>query len=465
MAPNLVLGIPPSVIQLVQDGLLERAFHDGLFPALQYRAEADDEEWDAHTGTSIFMSRPGTLAPVTRPLKPGADPVPQAVAYEQWEAKLDRYSGTIDTHIPTSVVSNSDQFLRNIHQLGLQAGQSLNRIPRNSLFKAYLSGQTVTIAAALTTDTQLRIASCNGFVDVINKGQNVRPSPVSTSTPLAATVVGVAAPVSIIGCLPDDPDDPYGPGTLLLAAQLGVGVAARTPVTSSAAPLIIRSGGGSSVDGISANDTFTLQDVINAVNKLRRKNVPPHEDGYYHVHINTDGNTQVFQDPAFQRLNTALPDGVYYQEAFLGTIAGCMFFMNTESPDWTNSGTRVSTGANAFYSSDVGAETTNNSGVNIGRIVVTGRGALYERWLDEKKHYVTEAGLTGKQGDFQIVNAGIEVETEHVRLILRAPLNRLQDVVAASWAITTCFPVPTDSTSGDASRYKRAVVIEHAQDS
>lgn len=465
MAPNLVLGIPPAIVNLVQEGLLERAFHDGLFPALQYRNEADDEEWDAHTGTSIFMSKPGLLAPVTKPLVPGADPIPQAVAYEQWEARLDRYAGTIDTHIPTSAVSNTDQFLRNIHQLGLQAGQSLNRIPRNALFRAYLSGQTLTIAAALNTDTQIRVASCNGFLDVVNKGLNVRPSPVSSSSPLAITIVGIAGTVSVVGCLPDDPDDPYGPGTLLLAAALGAGVAARTPVLSSAAPRIIRSGGASSVDGITANDTFTLQDVINAVNKLRRNNVPPHEDGYYHVHINTDGNTQVFQDPAFQRLNTALPDHVYYQEAFIGTIAGCAFFLNTESPDWTNSGARVATSANSFYSSDVGAETTNASGVNIGRIIVTGRGALYERWLDEKKHYVTEAGITGKQGDFQIVNAGVEVETEHVRLILRAPLNRLQDVVAASWSATTCFPVPTDVTSGGGERYKRAVVIEHAQDS
>ena len=104
--PQFILGVPPTVINLVQEGLLERAFHDGLYPALLYRSEAQAEEWAANTGTEIFMSRPGLLPPVTKALVPGQDPTPQTVAYEQWSARLERYAGTIDTHIPTSVVSN-----------------------------------------------------------------------------------------------------------------------------------------------------------------------------------------------------------------------------------------------------------------------------------------------------------------------------------------------------------------------
>lgn len=124
---TLVLGIPPAVVNMVQQGLLERAFHDGLYPALQFRAEALAEEWPPNTGTELFMSRPGLLTPVTRPLTPGTDPVPQALSYEQWVATLDRYSGTIDTHMPTSATANANLFLRNIHQLGLQAGMKIGR--------------------------------------------------------------------------------------------------------------------------------------------------------------------------------------------------------------------------------------------------------------------------------------------------------------------------------------------------
>lgn len=410
------------------------------------------------------MTRPGLLRPVTRPIAPGTDPQPQTVAYEQWIARLCRFAGTIDTHIPTSAVSNADQFIRNIHQLGLQAGQSLNRIPRNELFKAYLSGQTLTVAATAAPDTTIRVASLNGFTDVVQKGQQVRPQPVSSANPLPITISGATGPHNVIGFVPDNADDPFGPGTLQLDAAVGAVLAARAVVLSSARPRVLRSGGGDSVDAIGAGDVFQLQDAINAVNVLRKNNVPPHEDGFYHAHIGTEGNSQVFTDPAFQRLNTALPDHVYYQEAFIGTIAGIAFFLNTESPDPLNTGDRTATGTSAFYSEDVGAETTNESGINVGRILVTGRGSIYERWLDESKHYVTEAGITGKTGEFTVVNNGIEVLTERIRLILRAPINRLQDQVAATWSISTSFPIPSDATSGGPERFKRALVIEHALD-
>jgi hypothetical protein len=320
----LVLGIPASVVQLVQQGLLERAFHDGLFPALQYRQEALVEEWPANTGNELFMSRPGLLAPVTKPIQPGTDPTPQAINFEQWSAVLNRFSGTIDTHMPTSATASSNLFLRNIHQLGLQAGQSLNRIPRNSLFKAYLSGQTCSIAAALIADTTIRVAALNGFTTVVIPSSTVRPVPVSAATPLAVTISGITGTRNVVGFTADNPDDLDGPGTLILDAALGANIAARTPVLSSAAPLVIRSGGGVSVDALNAGDVFTLQDAINAVNKLRRNNVPPHEDGYYHAHISPDGNAQVFTDPAFQRLNTALPDHhIYHEASLVRSLASC----------------------------------------------------------------------------------------------------------------------------------------------
>ncbi len=463
---GLVLGIPSQILNLVQLGLLERAFHDGLFPALLYRGEAQYEPWEGNSGTEILMTRPGLLAPITTPLVAGQDPTPQSAAYEQWVARLARYAGTIDTHIPTSVVSNADQFLRNIQQLGLQAGQSLNRLPRNELHKAYLSGQTVLISAAVSGDTSIRVASCNGFTDVVIRGSTVRPAPVSSSTPLAITIMNGATAINrnVIGCVLDDPSDAYGPGTLLLSASVGASVAARASVLSAYRPKVLRAGGGSSVDALSASDIFTLQDAINATNWLRKNNVLPHEDGYYHGHINTDANGQTFQDPAFQRLNTALPDHTYYQSAFIGTIAGIAFYSNNECPDYLNSGARTATGSNAFYSADIGAETTNESGVNVGRVMITGRGAIYEKGLDESA-YVTEAGITGKQGEFSIVNAGVSVSTERVKLNLRSPLNRLQDLIAATWSITTSFPIPSDISAGGPQRYKRAVVIEHALDS
>ncbi len=457
----IILG-SAALFELVQSGALERAFYDGLVPALLFRSEAKMEDWPANTGTEIFMSRRGRLVPRTRPLAVDEDPTPQKVPYEQFVARLERYGDTIDTHMPTSAVASADLFNSDIHALGVQAGMSLNRIPRNALFKAYLSGQTVLIQAGLAGDTSIRVASLNGFTDVVLVGLNVAPRPVSTTHPLPISIVGVATPRNVVGFQPDDQFDPYGPGTLLLDQALGVGVGVRAPVISAFAPKIIRAGGGASIDAIGPGDVLQLQDYINAISWLRRMNVLPHEDGYYHAHLNVDGNAQIFTDPAFQRLNTALPDHVYYQQAFVGTMAQVVSFPNNEAPDSTNSGDTIATGALSLYSQDIGAETVNAAGTGIARTIVTGRGSIYEKRLDERA-YVSEAGITGKIGEFDVVNNGVSIETLGIRLILRAPQNRLQDKVAATWSCTVAHPVPSDIASGSPERYKRAVVIEHSR--
>ncbi len=460
---NLVLGIPPAVLDLNQKGLIERAFHDGLFPNLAYRAEALAEEWPANTGTEMFMSRPGLLTPIVQPLTPGADPSPQAVPFEQWSAQLQQFSGAVDTHIPTSTTASANLFLRNIHQLGLQAGQSINRIARDQLFQKYLEGQTVLTAATQTTDTQLSVASLSGFVEVIVPGTNVKPQPVSSANPLTVKLGATGSvTVSVVGFQPNDPQVPLGPGILLLSGQVGSVIATRSLVKSIYAPRIIRSGGGATVDGITSSNTVALQDVINAVAQLRRANVQPHPDGFYHAHISPVANSQFFADPVFQRLNQSLPEHVIYKEGFIGTISGVMFFMNNEAPESTNSGTLIATGNNAKFASELLADAVNESSINIGRIIVTGRGSVYEKYLNEDA-FVTEAGLNGKVGEFDVVNNNVAILTERIRLVLRAPLDRLQQVVSAAWSISTSFPVPSDITAPSGQeRYKRAIVIEHA---
>lgn len=460
---NLVLGIPAAVLELQQKGLIERAFHDGLFPNLAFRAEAMAEEWPANTGVEMFMSRPGLLTPIVKPLAVGADPQPQTVTYEQWSATLQQFSGAIDTHIPTSATAAANLFLRNIHQLGLQSGQSINRIARNQLFQAYLSGQTLLTAATATTDTQLAVASINGFVDVVIAGTNVAPRPVGPANPLPIKL-GATGAVScnVVGAIPNDPAEPLGPGILLLAAQVGTVVATRGLVKSAFAPRIVRTGGGATIDALTSAQTVTLQDVINAVAQLRRSNVQPHPDGFYHAHISSIANSQFFADPVFQRLNQSLPEHVIYKEGFIGTISGVMFFLNNEAPEQTNSGTLIGTGVNAKYATEICADAINESAINVGRILVTGRGAVYEKFLNEDA-FVTEAGLNGKVGEFDVVNNNVAVLTERIRLVLRAPMDRLQQVVGAAWSISTSFPIPSDLTAPSGpERYKRAIIIEHA---
>ncbi len=468
--PSLIHAVPASVLALVQQGLIEREFHDGLFPNLAYRAEFMAEEWEGNTGTEITMTRAGLLAPIVTPNTPGMDPVPQNVPFEQWTMALAQYAGTIDTDMPTSTVAISNLFLRNVKSLGLQAGQSINRVARNVLFKTYLSGQTVLLAAVLAGATTVRVAALNGFTDVVIPGSTQRPQGVSVAFPLpVAFGAGSTAEVkNVVGYTPDDPTDPYGPGTLTLSAGLTNNQPVRAPAVSAYAPKILRASGGTSVDAIQASDTLSLQQIINATALLRRANVMPQDDGTYHAHISPLSQAQVYADPVFQRLNQSLPDGMTYREGYLGQISGVSFFMNNESPELTNSGqlidTVASTGSSLTgkYAKEIGAEIVNGSGVQIGRVVITGKGIGYERFLDESA-YVTEAGTTGKIGEFSVSNNGVSILTERIRLVIRAPLDRLQQKVAASWSISTGFAIPSDITAPSGpERFKRGIILEHA---
>jgi hypothetical protein len=464
---GVILGIPPSIVQLVQTGLLERSFHDALFPALLYRMEAMAEEWPAHTGVQTIETRPSLLAPAITPLTPGQDPAPQALQYEQWFVNLLRYGSGIDTHMPTSVWSNADQFMRDLQQLGLQAGQTINRVARDAIFQAYVSGQTLSTTAQLSTDTVVNVASLNGFTTVVQTGSTVRPVPVSPSSPLPIQIVvspTQTISANVIGYQPLLPTDPNGPGILQLSAAIGTALSVRTPVYSVNAPLVIRSGGGNSIDAISSADIVVLQDFLNAVTVLRANNVQPHEDGFYHAHISPNVSSQLFADPVYQRLYTALPQSDAYVNGFPVPQVGIKFFLNTESPTPGNTGQQTITvsGEPAQYAQELGSEIVNYTGVQISQTLITGRGAMYERWVNENQ-YISEAGVTGKVGDFDVVNQGISIQTDRIRLVIASPIDRLQDKVRSTWSISTCFPIPTDiGATTSPALFKRAVVLQSA---
>lgn len=467
-SPGIVIGgAPTGIYNLVQEGLIERAFHDSLMPNLMYRSEAMFEPWQGNQGQEIFETRQGLLRPKTTPLMPGTDPVPQRPIYEQWSAKLAKYADAIDIHMPTSVVSSINQFLADISALGKAAGQAINLVARNALFQAYLSGSTALTAAASSSDTSISVASLNGFTDVIVPGTNLRPVPVSSTNPLPVTIYSaVTQTANVIGAIPSDATDPNGPGTLVLAAGLAQNAAIRVSVVSKYAPRILRTGGGTGIDALSSSDTLTIQDIVNAVAVLRKTNVPPHEDGTYHAHLDSLANAQFFADPVFQRLNQSLPQGSVYQTGLIDKLLGVTFYMNNESPGSMNAGdsngNRISTGSSAYYSQQIGGETTNGTGVDVGHTIITGRGALYERTLDESA-FITEAGINGKIGEFDVMNNGYQVQTERIRFILRAPMDRLMEFVSAAYSITTAFAVPSDATAPSGpERFKRAIVIQSA---
>lgn len=138
-----------------------------------------------------------------------------------------------------------------------------------------------------------------------------------------------------------------------------------------------------------------------------------------------------------------------------------MFFRNTECPQVDT----IEGGASATYSSDdpFAGELFNDgtpSGVPVHRPLFVGQGGILEYYQD-LNNLITEAGITGRVGEPRITNNGIEVFSERIQLIMRSPLNRLQDLVSSSWKFIGDWPVRTDASTGDAARYKRLLCIEH----
>jgi len=458
----------PQVRAVVQQSMLERAFHDALFPRQLFRAEATPVEWPQNVGDTMIFSAPGLIPVDARPTAPGVDPTPTSYPIEQWEAKIRQYSGTIDTHMPTSITAIIDLFMRNAHQLGMQASQTLNRIVRNVLYRSALSGHTVADGAAVAT-TSLRVKRLNGFTRARNAnlsgGSNVRFDLVSSSNPLAITVLdnAVATPNTVIGFTPDTPGDEYGPGVLTLGAAT-TNVLDRAYVLAVDRTFLVRVGGGNKVDDLTVGtDTPTLADIRTAIAHFWEQNVPEHPDQRFHCHLDPVSQAKIFNDDEFQRLLTALPDYYVYKQFAIGEMLSTVFLRNSECPVPST----VVGGLTATYDDRdpfpgelyIGGVT---SGGPVHRMLFTAQGGVmeYHQNLDA---LITEAGITGAVADPRIVNNGIEVSSDRIQMIIRGPLNRLQDQVATSWKFIGDWPVRTDAATGDNSRYKRAMVIEHCE--
>lgn len=457
----------PAIRALVQENLLERAFHDGLFPRLLFRGEGTPQLWPANVGDTMVFTGVGLIKPKMKPLVPGTDPLPSSYQEEQWTAMLNQYSDSIDTHMPTSISAIANLFLRNAHQLGMSAAQAMNRIPRNQMYNAAVAGHTVADGGP-QSGTTLRVKRINGFTRArrpdLPTGSPVRFDIVSTNNPLKITVYdngGVLAN-SVVGFSPDTAGDEVGPGTLTLLGAL-TSTIDRAYVIADDRTSLVRVGGGFKVDDVTSGDKLTLSDIRTAVARFWQMNVPEQPDGRFHCHLDPTSQAQIFNDDQFAKLLTALPDHFMYRQFAVGELLNCVFFRNSECPlpetvegGLTATFTQDDPFAGELFSTGV------TSGVKIHRPLFVGQGAMYEYYQD-LSGLITEAGITGRVGEPKISNNGIEVFSDRIQLIIRAPLNRLQDLVSTSWKFIGAWPIRTDATTGDVARMKRVQCIEHGE--
>lgn len=414
--------LPAAIQAIMQNGLLERTFEDALLPEFLFAAIADNDPWAANLGDTATRTRTGLLTPKTTPIT-GSDPSASTYSVEQWSVTMDQYGDAIDTNMLQSAMTLASKYLRDIQTLAIGAGQSLNQIARNKLFRAYAGGRTWVTATA-ASDTTLAVANVDGFTHVMVNGV---PTAVSASNPLNITINGVANTVT-------------GTSVTTGAGNLTLGTAAADtqghPVVAANAPQSYRPNARNSAYDVISTDVASLSLFRSAVTRLRKQNVPT-VGGYYVAHIPPDTEAQLFADADFKQALQGRVDSPVYRDLSIGRFAGIDWVRNNETPT-----------------------VTSNTGVTVQRPLIVGDGVLTGNPFANMGDLL---GGTGVEGSPNIRMVGPATGVQ-VALIVRPPQDRLQQNISSAWSWVGDFGVPSDVTAagGDASRYKRAVMVEHA---
>ncbi|MFE2710624.1 hypothetical protein ACFXKI_01185 [Streptomyces mirabilis] len=414
-------NLPAQIQAMLQNGLLDRTFKDALVPQFLFPQVADSEPWMGGLGDTKTFTRKGLLAPATAPVT-GSDPSASTYNLEQWSVTMDQYGNSMDTNMLGSAMALASKFLADSATLGINAGQSINQVARNKLFKAYAGGRTWCTTAG-SSDTSIIVQSTSGFE---YNSVNGVPVAVSGANPLAVTIAGAAN--TVVGVTPGTP------GTLTLgSARVDV---VGDYVVAANAPVTIRATGNSAYDLTSSN-VATFANFRSAVARLRKMNVPTLPGGYYTAHIDADTEAELFNDAQFLQALQGRVDSPIFRDLSIGRFGGIDWVRNIEAPTVLGG----SAGTLAVH-----------------RPIVLGANALVNAPFDGTGSLLTGTGVE-EIPEIRSINAAPGVDVE---LIVRPPQDRFQQVLSTTWSWVGDFGVPSDAGSGDAALYKRGVVIEHA---
>ncbi|MGW5582872.1 hypothetical protein [Streptomyces sp. NPDC003857] len=409
--------VPAPIRAMMQNGVLDRVFQEALVPNFIFPAIADAMPWQGGLGDTKTFTRKGLLAPATTAIT-GSDTSAATYSIEQWSVTMDQYGQAVDTNMLTSSMALASKFLADVETLGINAGQSINQIARNKLYNAYAGGRTWA-ASATTSSPTLPVNNSAGFATVLVNGV---PTAVSASNPLSVTVNGVANTVTGVS------GNNLTLGTAISATAGWAVVAANAPTT-------VRPTGSTAFD-LSTSNTATFAMFRSAVTRLRKMNVPT-VGGYYVAHIDPDTEAQLFSDSDFKQALQGRVDSPIYTNLSIGRFGGIDWVRNIEAP------------------TVLGGSAGN---VTVHRPIVLGAGALVAAPFEGMGSLLAGSGVEDVP-DISMIEAAPGVQ---VARIVRPPQDRLQQTLSTSWSWVGDYGVPSDSTTGDAALYKRAVVLEHA---
>lgn len=463
---NTFTNLSTALNAMLQTGILEREFEEGLDSNLAYRRVCLRETVPNNIGETITRTRTSRKGPVTAPLgvvtfsnlDNGLTPSDGTI--EQYTFTMRDYGDTADVDLMANQAVIASNIVRVARNNGVQAAQSLERIARQKLFNAYLGGNSIVrtdLGASSTTTAH--VDDVRGFQTVLVNGV---PTPVSGGAPLPVQETSISSGVtqllSVTGFTVDGTNKSQTPdgtsGTITFTA-------ASSPVNGDSliatnAAKIIRPYGHLTDSQMTGSDTLTLGLLLDAVTQLRLNAVPPMDDGTYHCILDDASMRQLWSDQQFIVLYAGRYQSQEYQQGQIFSLLGITFIPTTE----TYIQPALASYSGVTYPSVSGATGASQVLVPIRRPIVIGSEAIIEGDFEGLEYWLQQ----------QMVDAISEVVLiGGVAHIFRPPLDRMQRQLSLTWDWIGDFAVPTDSTAtttiiptASNALYKRAVVVAHA---
>jgi hypothetical protein len=335
----------------------------------------------------------------------------------------------------TERVGIASQFLQNAYVNGEQAARSLDELSRNALFGAYMGGNTRVRTTLVSAGPSVTVDDVRGFqIMFINGTQQA----VSSSTPMTVTIGSNA--YSLVGAAIDAVNVSTAPngvsGALTFSGNVSVsdGTVGNT-VTAASGSTIVRPSQRGNSSLITASDTLTMSNLLDAVAKLRL-NAVPEIDGAYNCYLDPVSSRQLFADPDFKQLfQGATSANQVFKKGMTNDFLGLRFVPTTE----------------AFVQTH-----PTLSGLVIRRPVICGQGALIE------------GDFAGMAATDVVPADSIITMVDGIAMVTREAIDRLQQIIAQSWYWIGGFCAPSDTTTNPTTvptatnaAFKRAVIVEH----
>ena len=436
-----IQNFPASLQPIIQQGFLEREFQQALRSKLGYRACADRVDVAVGIGETLTKTRAGLKPAVTIPLAPSSNTnfdnglTPTTWGVEQYTLSINLFAATTDLNVVIERVAIASQFLQNAYVNGEQAARSLDELGRNALFGAYMGGNTrvrTTLASAAPT---IAVDDVRGFQIVFINGVQLS---VSSSSPMTVTIGSnvytvVSAAVDTVN-VSTAPNGLSGILTLSSNVSVSDGTAGNT-VTAANGSTIVRPSQRGNTSLITASDTLTMSNLLDAVAKLRL-NAVPEIDGAYNCYLDPVSSRQLFADPDFKQLfQGATSANQVFKKGMTNDFLGLRFVPTTE----------------AFVQPHPAL-----AGLMVRRPVICGQGALIE------------GDFVGMAARDIAPTDSIVTMVDGIAMVTREAIDRLQQIIAQSWYWIGGFCAPSDTTTNSTTvptatnaTYKRAVILEH----